>query len=1066
MLHAGPSLDYPVHWQTSTETFVAPRLGSERRSGDETSYVNLNIVQVVYKGGSEFGVIVNGGQLAPDRVASFRLNNRVPVAVCLVLEPGAEAPVAPRVVSRYDWGKGESVSGRNIEVATQDLVPMRMADETVSCVLLPAPTALERKQWVLTTVKDVGGTKSITKKVLGTAYQAILKLTAEFERLKPMLQLSSDERSAEFERDGAAKSDFNRIMGLLALQNGVFVGGEAPTSFSYATTLELAQSGTEGLFARLGFEVQAVDPESDPGAPQFKTLLSHAPPAQVNPPAFERVKDDFERLENAAAELRAVVQSLDSDQGDIAARKDAIAENIDKVLATLRLEFSSATESPSAEAKLVRILPQRLRYVNPQIGTLINNEKDQKERAEYEDLLKALRESFSQVSSKVATWSEAIHLVQSYKGTKSEPEQKVPRESAKTGGSFQVWKAYYSYVDCMVFSGIPPADVALGLGPFVPRDFGLEAPAESAGFLRKLGLSSDHESLAAAAAFAEVVVYEVLDQIGDLQKLSSDARGRATIRERIIESAVWKAQQRATAASVAIPQALGAVQQRRISAGSTQFLGRRGGLDAVFFLRHLACWKRVQAGARWTSKCVQSATAFAKSLGVIGSAGSSLKLSPVQLPFMPTQSLGFFPVELSAQMITEGIAGARLDHLQKAQMLQSALKTDKNALTMWDAIMQSGLQAVGRMHALSECLVNSRRDSKDPSVQRCISVCNILIASSRPTLKLLASSLPPGAWANIEDQLRLPSIPTVTDSTPLLQSTWGARMLDRSFELGPEKTSSVELIAARLSKMSVQWTGARSFFVPYGAAAAAKVSRTSDPVVSESRVWTEGVLQSLDSMVNSALLSGSTGAFHIRLATLRSAQPSISVSAAYRHPFVVSMTQERGVEIPVALVRAAPLKESLPSNLVGIKSAVEWLWNNRSAEELSELEAVAEALRATMFNAERMFQGLQLALTQSGDALVDLVVHVPFLAGTDAEQLRWRQHVVRTLAVSFGMLSSVSARRPSLVRVMVKNSQGDLEEMDDALKASVVEFKKALQQQSVRVAPLAEMSAVLLGMLE
>ena len=1054
-MHPAPSrTEHPVHWQTQQETYVAPSLTNARRTSTPTAWPGVHIVQLVCQAGREVKVLINGGLQTPGE-----LDPRYPMVVCLVVESGAEAPVDPQVLMTHEWGVPGLPGGlsTNLRLARTPLVPVTMAAPVANCIVLPTPAEVSTETWMLEviTTQGVSNETKTTTRVLGGARRALEWLVGVMQDLARFLQEQGLPAKADpvWEQLPAATLQSVQVgMGLFAQDAGKGFEVELGGKPSQETRASLQFKPRQGTTLASRFKVQ-VDCAADASR---KTLFAYERPltAEFARPFLESAGALPQDLSAALATIRTLLTN-NAANIDVTNTRDTILANVrpgGPADIFLRNAFDQTARPETTPASLLRILPHSLQYTSIQMqeeqppeGTTQEVEK------EFATLLSLIRGSV-QSSLRNLRDRGALKLVQSYDVDAIPPDWFPLRRE----GEGLVRRAVADYVDSMVLSGLVPNDVALGLGAFVPDAFSMDLSVVGTrqDILKKLGLQLENESVAALAAFAEFVVYEVLAGTEQLQRSGSPSTERLRIRQNLIESAVLHAQQRSAAAANILRETVGRPARERLLPGAPEFLGRRGGLDALFALRHLPCWslQTIPEASLWTSACARSATTFAESLARLGSRG--LALSPVEFPFMPTQSLGFFPASVSGESIHVGVGSARLAHLQRSQM---AVSQGKKTASGWDLMLQSAMQAVGRLFELSGMWLAPGQSRQDEKVVQGVALANVFLASSRPTLKFFSAQLPSSNYGDIADQLRLSDGPDVVESGMLVRSTWGARMLDREFVEAPD--SSLPGLSDYLSKLSLGsvWTsGTKSFFVPYGIGMASPPGKTSNPIVSETRIWILPALRCLEKMTASR--GQSAARVEVRLKELRRATPHSTSTSEFQHPYIVRMTRNADrevIEVPVVLGEAflSPAFAAALRGMPGIRGAVEWVWSQEYAGFAGEVEGLADQVRATMFSIERIFQALQLVLTQAQTSLS----HFPDVVFALPESVD-EQHVMRMISIAFGALRSASSLQCRIVQAT--RAGVDLEE--ETWKA-VEGMAEALQQQNVKVAPLSEVALLLVG---
>ena len=136
-------------------------------------------------------------------------------------------------------------------------------------------------------------------------------------------------------------------------------------------------------------------------------------------------------------------------------------------------------------------------------------------------------------------------------------------------------------------------------------------------------------------------------------------------------------------------------------------------------------------------------------------------------------------------------------------------------------------------------------------------------------------------------------------------------------------------------------------------------------------------------------------------------------------------------------------------------------WEAPTSDKVDAVGRILEDVRATMYNVDRIFQALQLVVSQSGtDGIRSVEVLFPQVrqAGTEAT---WSFHLVRMLGAAFGALSNVTSRQPEAVHLRVEGGAG----VSPGVYDSALELVQTLRSQrgAVKVAPLCEVAAMLLG---
>ena len=551
-------------------------------------------------------------------------------------------------------------------------------------------------------------------------------------------------------------------------------------------------------------------------------------------------------------------------------------------------------------------------------------------------------------------------------------------------------------------SAVLPLAAATCIGAFRPSEALAEsnvrariggggALAPQVDALTRLGLKHTPEAMAALLAFSDLIVHECL---------RPDPSGRA--RNDPIDSAVRRAQRHALAAAKLLRNMYAATERtERLFLRETDplFVTALGGRAALVCVRHLPCWvlahhmeqkqldaqpaenTRARAEGRaprdlsdrplWSRACRDSASAFTEALRRLGQLDRS-PVHPVAFPLLPLQALLTWP-ESIAPKATHGTPLG--EHRLRLAQNGAAVASELSATTAHTQLYAARL-SVARAARLGQALKLPDIEQRDVAA---------LLAYARPAAvragEVEALLGLHARRADLDRLLGSAAINAARQPPPgageRLERVWASRALDTYARWRHEEASrgADADVAGALAALSLQPSGAdapQTFYAPFGTSPSASPLAGVNPGIAEARVWTRHTGWDVDGTL--------LGAREVQL-VLKPCTPYDGVlvdekrgRTAHSHPHTFTLTPPSG-------------------------ERAEWLLTVPvSLEPFGATGALVDALRRTMFTAERLCQALQCAAAH-GATLVTIEA-----TGQPAERL------AGALALALGMLPNTTRR--------------------------------------------------------
>tara|TARA_Y100000817_G_scaffold242948_2_gene194943 strand:+ start:1547 stop:4711 length:3165 start_codon:yes stop_codon:yes gene_type:complete len=1042
-LHPAPKRVREVaHWQQgdgTNDVLVAAEGPEGKRSALKLAQSpRVQVVQVVRDATNAYTTLVDGGAAGS---GGARTDAGAPLVVALVLEEGASRPLNVTVTVR----RGE------VDVASAVLPPTTMDGLSAACVACPAPHKVEVRRWRIERQKlsgsgNVEGAPDVTD--LGFDLQAIRKLTQMAEAL-------TKANSAQLfkEKSSLWTRPLQQIVGLLASQDE-------------QTTQNKAWRVDENEKYELKFEeVQTI---------RYEVVVRADERAE---PVWTAVSDG----RRVSSDILAALKRFKAVE-DAAIR---ILENANGVESTTSLHEALDAANPANESAenlaevppWVRVLPHAL-GLNAMRALRAEDEGGAQEFAEADrQLAKALAVSREEARSASAALPAQLRLVQSFNfgdGNRPPGAAWALRQEAQADAKIRLASARGRWTDNLALAGVLPEEVALSLFPFAPVGAGLDTSMlgrPKTELLQKLRLDARNEAMAAVHAFGDFVIHDALGKPPP-NKDAGEVEQRVYLRERIIESAVRTAQDRAVAASKVIDEVLGKAGEA-VTSGMPPLVGAHGGLDAAFALRRLSAWERLRRGQEttWSVPAASSARAFAKALRSLGLSGTSLPINPSRLPFVALQSIGYFPLTVDSIALRSGTLGVPLMEMQhnvvaaryeaEVATLPLALRPS-GSVEFLEMCRRAAIESAERVQVLSAQLPRWNESAGRTREER-TAVVTRLALMSRPSMLLSAELLPEKEADQVRGQQGVPRRPAQSWTPAVLQGSWGARCLDREFVAGPMSGSPMQQVCALLAKVNVNAGERRSFFAPFGSGLGSAAGTVANPAASEQRVWVEPAVEALDQLVRALETESGVRSETGRMGRVQTQKVGRGQDEEREavHPYLVQLERKASrVVVTVARAEAAWEAKDLRSGLSGtIQAAANDLVAVARGEETlakvqEELEAEVEATRSLMFSADRLYQGLQLVALQSDAVEEELgTLEVVLSPGSERKELAaW--------VGAFGMLPNVCTLSWTQVQVDAALSKERRGEEAEWLRGVALGLKTA-QEKGVRAVPLCELSAVL-----
>lgn len=620
-----------------------------------------------------------------------------------------------------------------------------------------------------------------------------------------------------------------------------------------------------------------------------------------------------------------------------------------------------------------------------------------------------------------------------------------------------------------------PVSRAIANAPGVYRGVTESLNLKGSGYLSKLKLSPDPESSMAVASFFEMVAFEAMNIEPDAE--DSPTR-RMQTRKRLIDSAVRNSQRRAGFASEALRDALRLPSFPYKDDGF--FFGTRGGMDALFALRNFD-----MAGGLWGDNDITAKVSlelFVKALATLSSSGISLGMNPVNLPFLAAQSLTrlYSPFKNRAFAESEPLR----------ETLQSIVKTthgSKSGITLDSEHMMiiSQREAMSRVRSISfpplDSFVVYNRDPPATNESAGLHAALGMCLMSRPLLTRL-DTLPSVAEERPKTfQDKIPDFPAYGMNPSFLQSVWGSRCVDRWTEDAYTVVDGTESLVRQMSRVALdaseQWTGKRTFYVPFGASGSSGIE--SMPQVSEMRVWIKASKQFLDRLLVVPVVRNVDGTVQIPVmdaaagGTITFRMQDIENGSTYVHPFLYTFERrvnDSSIVFPVLKFAAQGTMETTTMEFVdpaaGAEESMSFVKNlmlmRFGTDNKPYLNDFAlQRVRTLMFTAERIYQAMTAVVAQGRDDSAFLP-NVVFDMTNDYDEI-----FLRAMAIAMGMLANLTDKAPLSVSVAVPENPVGLPGLPggpgpvDQMLARIVDLKQAFARAALhmKVAPLSELCA-------
>ena len=854
------------------------------------------------------------------------------------------------------------------------------------------------------------------------------------------------------------------------LLSGVRAAGAAPSSIG---TLEWEQSGARAAFESMDLARQAVlDAFRTPFVPGPPGTNSWEMPQNVN---VARARTALWLMHRTGEPVRGLVEGLVAAFAAVSAAGTPLVGGERNSPPTILLRGLKGadvgrgpfrTDIPVGNDVRVRVLSHAVTPVRMQARRATTAERT--ERTEDVDAQAAmiLKAAFERCAlahtSPPASEVGGLRLMQVYEGVVGLPEGSVEMISAAAAAAPRPATVPYhvvprrQYPNLHQMSGLLPAGAALAVDSFVPAAFDAGrltilrgSPTNS--FLKRLGLPDSNDAIVACAAFAELVCYEAMVMYNASDPFQEKHMQTLETRIRLVDSAVRKVQVRFAAASAMLKRLAESTATARPKSGDLMFSTVAGGLDALLCLRHLPAWTSTATNATssdWGRSHLVSMSNLAGAMATLAGAGTRLKVNPMEFPFMCTQSLSYLPSKLKSTLVDAGITAAPLRSLQEGiAVRQHRLHVGRPRMTdpvdTSEVMRMTAMQSLARVASL--ITTETQMTPTPESVPRRKSVGTLMVLCAQPSLMAgppgatTSFGLPDRAADSLKDQFTLPTMPSGKFNPLLLRGTWGVRCLDRDFVPSvpiDENESDIYRITSSLSKVSLEHafdssgskdvSSRRRFLVPYGAGIAAPPGYAVNPLVSQQRVWMGAGNDALR-----AALRGPAGS--ALTATLRLSQVDkrwtgidpigggLRQIPEFVHPHIVTLERNPASTVAFSVVVPVvgmPLRRSREAYVdrVGANMAI----GARALFDGVADPAVfpgsdenAEHTRALMFNAERIYQALQLVaaqLPEKATKLPDVTIEWGDLAENTAvaNADTTAQLLQRAVFLAFGMLINVA----------------------------------------------------------
>lgn len=635
--------------------------------------------------------------------------------------------------------------------------------------------------------------------------------------------------------------------------------------------------------------------------------------------------------------------------------------------------------------------------------------------------------------------------------------------SAKVGGSPGVVHAVVNNahaLDSMRMAPLYPVGVACSLGTFessesvatterVVQEATNENPttAESnADIFRRLGIDHSPESVAALAAFSDLVVHMCT-------RAMLPSYGWPTVS---VKSCVARAMKHAHDASTFVVEVCAKPDVLFSGTGDARFFTMKGGTAAAIALRHLPVWKAITStspdGSTWSPTARKSASKFASMLSRI--ATGKLEAHPTTFPFMATQTLWTWPQSVKTEEELS-IQSAALEEMRRKVAIDDAgivIKRSDHAQFV------TAKQAMRRVDALISGFELNSASNKVHAVRRSIVI-------SRPSITI--GTLGDGQIARIDDGLKtqedLSDHNTIDPS--MVRASWARRALhvyDKWTVLKQEvrNANGIDGAIKMMANLAVKPdVGVQvKYHVPFGLPPGRSPLSSMQLTFSEMRVWTMAtsfVLRNdipkddrADMSINMKLCLPSDTSIPIQEPTRSSLHPNVE-------PLVLLRT-DTAVTIPVCV---NAYDEAVKPNVEDASAGIVYDTNTRLAVTIADVREKQpnpavdqpDRYRCIIFSTERIWQALTLAIA-SEVGIVDIVI---------PKQLQ-EQHTKRLVVAA--ILACGALPRSTGAVVLRPRIVGEDDNTTTTVNGMVGEMQRCMLRvlaEGLYVVPLSEMAAVL-----
>jgi len=619
-------------------------------------------------------------------------------------------------------------------------------------------------------------------------------------------------------------------------------------------------------------------------------------------------------------------------------------------------------------------------------------------------------------------------------------------------------------LDSIRMTPLYPVGVACSLGAFESADGVTERAVklanneraitgDAADIFKRLGIDHEPESIAALAAFSDLVVHMCAGSAAPFD----GGFGLS------VESCIVRAMQHAQHAASFVNEVCVKPDLHFAGKGDLRFYTMKGGQAAALAVRHLPCWQALRStgSSTWSTTCRKSAAKFATMLARI--ATGSLAAHPTTFPFMATQALWTWPASVKppealtlqsaaledlrrrAAVDDSGSFAKRADHAQFVAAKQSLRRVDV-------AIEALGIDSDSRAaHGIRRSIVLSR-----PSIS--------VGEWSSAGYKRLLSSLPDGLDKQKELADRRTIDPAMSRASWARRSvgefsTWHTSRDDKEVAAAKENGGVDGAIdaMARLAINSASKPLVR-YHVPFGILPGRSPLSAIHLAFGETQVWlsaTQAVLRSdvpndepdsVDMRINMSLCVPLD-------ASIALAEPPARTSAKPATEPLLIVRQGTDVTVPVC-VNAYDDIDADTEAAEGANSGVNSDVSTRLAATIEDVRRAAvnpaidrpDRYRCIVYSTERIWQALTLAVAAEA-GVVEIVI---------PDNLS-EEHTKRLLAASIlacGLLPRSLGAKPLRPRIASSNPS-----VNDTWVAEMRGRMQQAMEGGLVVASLSEMAA-------